>query len=505
MKMKRLIPIVVLLFLFANIPCLSQTEEVSKRTYNAKIYKNPGGSFTLDAHAGHIHYKDDQGNFWFSDYHLSDQGTYWSLTQASYRLYVNKDFGGAQFIRFDNRFEGANHSIYYEPHSIWWVNKNDPNDRIKIRDAQSVAGVLDAEQRIIKYENAFGNGIDFEVTIRRSGFQKEVVIPNQLPLNPPTPDYIPVALFKYTANGLTLKARDSQEDWDDDSYYEGEEGFTVREAVAQYKSYIHKSYIKDADGEIQKLKVFWEKRNGILWQAKVIPLNFLNNATYPIRLDTVTDYYVGAGDGYIQKSDADWDTCHDAASGSANATSTTMSIMVKEDGSYNIRRGFLPTDCTAIPDAATISAAVFYVYVAGTQNDDNDGDDWINIVGETTQADPTTLVGDDFDTCGAVNNPTEGSTRADVTGMATGQYVTWTLDATGRGWIKKSGAGADAYTRLGMREGHDCIDSTITDASENYITIRVSEYANTASDPYLKVTYTEAATYIPKVIWIKDK
>jgi len=375
-------------------------EVLEKRNYTSKTHHIEKNIFELNAHVGHIHHKDEQGNFIDCDYHLADKGTYWSLTKASYRLYIAKDFGAPDLIRFDNKYEGANHSIYYEPHSIWWVNKNNPNDRTKIRDAQSVTGVRDAEQRIIKYENAFGNGIDFEITMRRSGFAKEVVIPNKLPLNPPTPDHVPVVLFKYEATGLKLKANDSQDDWDDDSYYEGEEGFTVREAIAKYKSYIKRSRIKDADDNIKKLKVFWEKRNGVLWQAKVIPMNFLNNATYPVRLDTVTDYYAGAGDGIVRREDsAVWADEHDNANGTwADPTGTALSIRsaLTDGGNYRIWRGFLPIDCTAIDDSANISAAVLYVSAGYKANGDDDGDDWINVVGETSQADPTTLGNADY-------------------------------------------------------------------------------------------------------------
>jgi len=500
MKKYRWVPFLVLLFFVVSIPCLSQIEQTGKRTYTSKTYKNPDGSFTLDAHGGHIHYKED-GNFVDCDYHLADQGTYWSLTKASYRLYIAKDFGASQLIRFDNRFEGANHTIYYEPHSIWWVNRTNPGDRTKIRDAQSVMGVLDAEQRVIKYTNAFGNGIDFEITIRRSGFQKEVVIPNQLPLNPPTPDHVPVVLFKYTADGLTLKANDGQ-DWDGDSYYEGEEGFTVREAIAQYGSYIKRSYIRDANRKDppKKLKIFWEKRNGVLWQAKVIPLNFLNNATYPVRLDTVTDYYVGAGDGVVQMSDSDWDTAHDAATGSSAAPTGSVTYLgvYHSDDVYYYYRGFCPVDTSGIPNAATISAAVYYFYISTIYNTDNDGQDYYVIVGETTQDSDDTLITADFNTCGAVDDPTQGSDTKDIGNLTDDQYNTLDFNATGLGWIDKEGT-----TLIGIREGHDCEDDAIGDGLDNTIEVRWSEFANTGSDPYLKITYTTGETFIPKVIWFK--
>ena len=66
---------------------------------------------------------------------------------------------------------------------------------------------------------------------------------------------------------------------------------------------------------------------------------------------------------------------------------------------------FKPTYSCPIPDGATITAAVLYLYCEAVTNDDNDGDDWLNVVGETSQDDPTTIIVQDFDTCGAVDNP----------------------------------------------------------------------------------------------------
>ena len=126
----------------------------------------------------------------------------------------------------------------------------------------------------------------------------------------------------------------------------------------------------------------------------------------------------------------------------------------------------------------------------------NDGNDWANVV-QTDQPDHGILTTADYNNCGATNNPTEGATRIDITDVVDDNYNTWTLtEATGWGWIKKSGEASTCgtaltgWTRLGMREGHDAIDNLPVDS--NTVQIRFSEYANTAYDPYLTVTYTAA-------------
>src|SRR3990167_1136041 len=118
-------------------------ELVPLRGYTHKVHDNGDGTRTLEAHAGHIHFKDGGGAFVPVDYALADQGTFWELTQASYRLRVAKSFGAPALIEFTNRYEGADHVITYEPHSIWWINASNRNQRQQFRAAQAVTGVLD--------------------------------------------------------------------------------------------------------------------------------------------------------------------------------------------------------------------------------------------------------------------------------------------------------------------------------------------------------------------------
>jgi len=116
-----------------------------------------------------------------------------------------------------------------------------------------------------------------------------------------------------------------------------------------------------------------------------------------------------------------------------------------------------------------------------SDSDDNDGDDFITVV-QTSQADTASLTTADYDQCGAISNPTEGATRIDIGSITIGAYNSWTLNATGLGWISKTG-----YTFLGLREGHDAINSAIT-FGINRVKFAGSEATGTANDPYLDVT-----------------
>ena len=192
-------------------------------------------------------------------------------------------------------------------------------------------------------------------------------------------------------------------------------------------------------------------------------------------------FYPSAGDGYVGAGGTTWDAAHDAASGTADGASANSRISVGESGNY-LARAFLPFDTSALPDNATIVSAELNVYVYQADNNDNDGDDWVNVI-QTTQGNAASLAGADFSQAGAVNNPIEGAARIDMTTIPVNAYTKWVLNSTGLGWINKTGA-----SLLGLREGHDALDSA--PLSFNRIKFYSLEQGGTAQDPYLEVTYT---------------
>ncbi|MBU4454948.1 hypothetical protein KJ586_00325 [Patescibacteria group bacterium] len=205
-------------------------------------------------------------------------------------------------------------------------------------------------------------------------------------------------------------------------------------------------------------------------------------------------YYAGAGDGSIEHTSSQvWDTTHNAALGTAayqNISNVYVGCVGNWPGvlNYTISRGFFPIDTSGIADDATITSALLKVYVVAKTNTQNDGNDWLNVV-QTSQNSPTTLALADYDNCGAVHSAIEGATRIDLGDIATAAYNSWILNATGIGWISKTGT-----TLLGLREGHDILDIQVgTAAQANRIQAIMSEDTSETKDPYLEVTYTVPA------------
>lgn len=269
------------------------------------------------------------------------------------------------------------------------------------------------------------------------------------------------------------------------------------------------SHTTDIYGENTKLgKVYM--RQPMVWDAnnvampiamklggnkmiKIIPKEFFirdpeSPLLYPVTTDATTSYYAGVGDGTVTNVTAgSWSTVHDASIGSSADYTNPNGTMGSSfpGGNYSISRAFFPIDTSGIADSDEITAVRLKVYITTITNEDNDGDDWLNVV-QTTQAVNSALTTADFDTCGAITNPTEGATRIDFSLLTASSYNTWTLNSTGEGWVSKT-----ASTNLGLREGHDAINSA-TGVADTVI-FYTSEQTGTANDPVLEVDTTAAS------------
>lgn len=206
----------------------------------------------------------------------------------------------------------------------------------------------------------------------------------------------------------------------------------------------------------------------------------------------------GAGDGYVENDveGYSWTQTHDDDVGSSSdSTGSAAGVRSSQDltGDVTIHRAFLPFDTSSIPSNTNMDSALLGIYVTTLINGDNDGDDFIRVV-QTDQPDSTTLTTADFNNCGATDNPTAGAADIDLGDFeSTPGYTFFTPNATGLGWIKRSGevsnCGSTAgVTCLGLREGHDVVDSA--PFLGNSIAINTSEVSGIDTDPFLLVNYS---------------
>lgn len=197
---------------------------------------------------------------------------------------------------------------------------------------------------------------------------------------------------------------------------------------------------------------------------------------------------IGVGDGHVAYSRAGfaggWDNVHDSPIGSE---ATPIAVLAKAGcfkgiswNHFKIWRTFLPLNLISEPMGVryvgfpTATPRV-NLYVTVKMDDDNDGDDYLTIVGLTSQADPTTLVIQDYDQCGLIDNPTKLSVDRDLGVIGVAAYNNWPLNAAGVAAMEAAfGVG---YFLMGMREGHDQEDSAIAGVGdiENSMTFKTSE------------------------------
>lgn len=178
------------------------------------------------------------------------------------------------------------------------------------------------------------------------------------------------------------------------------------------------------------------------------------------------------GDGSREASSAVWATAHDAASASSDFSRVACSGDI---GDYEVGRVFLPFDTSALPDSITIVSAILSLYATDPHSS---SETWVVV--QSTQANNSSLADADFDQLGT----TSGGTIL-ATGISTGAYNDITLNATGRGWISKTG-----YTPLGLRGLND-INNTAPGAVREDFTINF-----TTTTPKLVVTYTTESSSV---------
>lgn len=214
--------------------------------------------------------------------------------------------------------------------------------------------------------------------------------------------------------------------------------------------------------------------------------------------NTVSTFYSDTGDGSIRQSSANFSTVRSATTGTVQSgTSHYLSCGLESGTTYNFYMGFFMFDTSAIGASDTISDAVFSVYLVG----DNAGTASNQYgVTQSKQGIWNNLASGDFDDRrDSLNSGTEGATRKNrVTGSTSG-YEDFTLNATGRGWIARSGetkpasASASGKTQLSIAWAKDLDNSAPT--TNDYNQVYAADQTGTANDPKLVVTHSSATTY----------
>ena len=246
--------------------------------------------------------------------------------------------------------------------------------------------------------------------------------------------------------------------------------FAKRMGVALSKWDIIKDYIAGNPKLYQGL----DEYRGLLAQ-----IGLLNTREFPTVMAASGDpIYSGAGDGSVGNiiGHSNWNDCRTAGTGDyVDYISTTAFYDASFAPTYYLRRLFFPFNTSDL-GSIDVSAAVMTIIA----NQNKVGSPGPMYLVQTSQASNTQLTTADYDAFsytagidGTVNIPTSGNA------------ATFTLNSTGRGWVSGS-----AWTKLGVIDSDDFNNNA--PGGNDYTKFRTSEYADTASDPILVVTYIPA-------------
>lgn len=206
--------------------------------------------------------------------------------------------------------------------------------------------------------------------------------------------------------------------------------------------------------------------------------------------------YSGTGDGEVVNSlNTTWAAIHDASVGvSYNYDRGYYVVGVGTNiftGYQYIDRGLIPFDTSVLPGDAVVTAASITLNITVKINGPADGHSYIGLT-TSTQASSNSIILEDFNKVGATSSPAMMANTITIADMATTTPLVFTLNATGRGEIKPSGATSKCgkiagVSCFGLREGHD-IDN-VDVGSTIYSVVAFQSAEATYGQPYLTITY----------------
>ncbi len=477
------------------------TELRERRTLNSKtrILNEAGTLLEGEFHCGHIHFEDKLGRFSGGmediDPRLVDSSAdFWTMERASYWARLAKLFTHPDV--FEYRSYGVTHCFNARPLGLWWAG---PRGGLisKIASPQAVMGKLTAvdgflPDQTVVYKEAFGKGIHCQVQTRGPALVREVKIDrlSALGQRPDNAAFLAIPFEFKGEENLTFRREGQIWNKRTDLLIDTDQPWEMEER-SDRKSYLRKMLMRDSGekSNIWPLKALWRKRDNRLGFVKLIPVAALDEAVFPVLIDDSRAYLAAAaGDGCVENISGGYSAGRSAASGTSVIDSSGAADMGQYYvPSYYIYRTFFPFDTSSLDSGAIISAATFEIW--GFE-DWSDTDFYWSIV-NTTQSSMSGLSLSDYSKCGILSNPPLGATHVSTNVFVAGGYNLFTLNPTGRGWVKRNGEGSPAgWTKLGIRSREDYYGSGSAPPGKEFVSFATSNMSGTNKDPKLTVTFT---------------
>jgi len=336
------------------------TELIGKRTRNSKTCHLGGRKYSWDGTIGSIHYKDnpkDEAEQWKEIDNIFEPVIApwdWQMLKAGYHIRVKEDFTAGQIIEFEKQEE----TVQFQPMALEWTNDIDQIQQISMPvdvapvitnpevDLLLAVGML-SHQGTIRWDDSYGEGIDFEWRCSSTRLVKRLEIENLNKL--PIPEqYIldggnPVLRLNliFDPSGTTDIYIDGAK-WNESTKKQTSNIIEFRKDGEVLWGFMPLRYWDSSEDEGHSVATL-EKRGNKFYISIRVPYEWLQNAIYPVFIDTDVDETVAESA----------DDCVEASDGTCNITHIRF-IM----GDYNFDRysGARFASVT-IPDGAIIGTA----------------------------------------------------------------------------------------------------------------------------------------------------
>jgi len=506
---------------------------IDNKTWNARKVSSNQTEF----HVGWVNYLDENDAWQEIDCIVTKTESNFTVTKAPFNFSAPLFSDGVAFFESDNKFDitnktkitADNYGLYITARNVtrvegelFDINGDGRLDAVIYRqaypdiDADLIYYVKHGKsprlEKLVKFNSAISEDVDIEFGLRYTG--TPAITPSTLDVSKDRDDEATANSTKLS-NGETISQ--------DKGFYIKPFSVTQNRGLGMKEIKIWDSTVIDLNaGTTQKIETVSTdiksdgSGNSIL--TKHIKVAFFSGVTYPVYTDTITAFYPDAHtestsvDGYVYDYgvDDDWDTVHDKSVSNYVQTGDDWDpnlsigyLRTQVGGPLNIGlvRHFILFDTSGLPDADPITSATLSLYgISIHNNTQGGGDSEISVktssVVQTTPASNTNLVVEDFDQCGSVDDPAQGTdTPFDPHNYWTlNQYNDITLNSTGIGWII-----VDGITKLGVRNLPDITDDDPGGNNyNNYMNCGSADVSGTSKDPKLSVTH--GVTFTPKAM-----
>jgi len=506
---------------------------IDNKTWNARKVSSSQTEF----HVGWVNYLDENDAWQEIDCIVTKTASDFTVTKAPFNFSAPLFSDGVAFFESDSKFDitnkakitADNYGLYITARNVtkvagelFDINGDGRLDAVIYKqaypdiDADLIYYVKHGKaprlEKLVRFNSVLSADTDIEFHLRYT--DTPAITPSTLDASKNRDD-------EATANRTKLKNGEliSQ----DNGFYIKPFGVSENRGLGMREIKIWDSTVTDPNaGTTQKIETvdtdIKTDGSGYSILTKHIKASFFSGVTYPVFTDTVTAFNPDADteststdstilDISTLASASNWNTVHDKSSAGSSVEHDYERLEIGHTrtnvgGKILMVRNFILFDTSSIDDTHEASEATLSFVLKTAYNRESAGSSSIspttNVLVQSSPASSTNIVQDDWDQCGATDDPDEGTdTRFDA-------YTDWTVDsyndidlnATGLGWIA-----VDGISKFGIRTTIDALDDYPgTNKHSNHGDVASADIAGTSEDPKLTVTHAVPVTFIPRVI-----